>query len=173
MKAKDLAALLLQTPELEVYIEDYHCPDFDDGYHYTNSTTGVTRTPDGIFINISSCEGYPKAPSEKPRNNSISIMMNDGEWFKFRDNENTLSVLRDYSEYGYICNYVDWHNDYWILAQEDSKDGWIQEHMNSTFYSPEQIDYVQIQVGLDEATWNPIYIQLTLEEAIKYATEKK
>lgn len=121
MKAKDLAALLLQTPDLEVYIEDYHCPDFDDGYHYTNGTNGVTRTPDGIFINLDSINHYPKSPSDKPQIGAIGIMMKDGNWFKLRMDEHDLSALRYYDENGYICNYISWHDDYYVLAPEDRK----------------------------------------------------
>lgn len=176
MKAKDLAALLLQTPDLEVYIEDYHCPDFDDGYHYTNGTTGVTRTPDGIFIDIDSVNHYPKAPSERPRIGTISIMMTDGEPFKLRQDDQDLSVLQDYVESGYICNYIGWHENYYILAPNDIEDDWVREHIedaSSTHYTPDEVDYVQILVGLEEETWNPIYIQLSFDEAIKYAMEKK
>lgn len=172
MKAKYLAALLLQTPDLEVYIEDYHCPDFDDGYHYTNSTTGVTRTPDGIFINIESCDGYPKSPSEKPRIGTIAIMMKDGKWFKLSMDEHNLSVLKEYDESGYICHYIGWHDDYYILAPDDIADGWVKENIDkigSTHYTPDEVDYVQVLVGLNDADWSPIYQNFTFEEAVKYS----
>lgn len=172
MKAKDLAALLLQTPDLEVYIEDYNSPDFDDGYYFTNSTTGVTRTPDGIFIDISSCEGYPKAPSDKPRIGTIAIMMKDGQWFKLRPDDSDLSVLKQFDESGYICNYIGWHEDYYIISEPDFPDEWLQGHINrssSTHYVPSDVDYVQVLVGLNDEDWTPVYQKFTLEEAIKYS----
>lgn len=179
MKAKDLAALLLQTPDLDVFVEDYHSPDFDEGYYYTNTTTGITRTPDGIFINIETLDRNipdPKAPSEKPKINTIAIKMKDDKWFKLSLNDHNISVLRDFNEYGYICHYIGWHDDYYVLAADDCPEEYIQEKINdssSTHYTPEQVDYVQILVGLDEVTWNPIYIQLSFDEAIKYAVEKQ
>lgn len=176
MKAKDLAALLLQTPDAEVYIEEYHCPDFDDGYHYTNETTGVTRTPDGVFIDICSIDKYPKSPSERPQIGAIGIMMKDGEWFKLRMDDHDLSVLADYANSGYICNYISWHDDYYTLCPIDIQDEWVQETMaktGSTHYTPDEVDYVQILAGLDDETWNPIYIKLSFDEAIKYALEKQ
>lgn len=175
MKAKDLAALLLQTPDADVYIEEYYSADFSDDYYYTSEATGVTKTPDGIFIDISSIESYPKSPSERPGIGTISIMMTDGAGFKLRQDDQDLSVLQDYAESGYICNYIGWHENYYILAPNDIEDDWVREHIedaSSTHYTPDEVDYVQILVGLEEETWNPIYIQLSFDEAIKYAREK-
>ena len=176
MKAKDLAALLLQTPEAEVYIEEYYSADFSDSYYYTNGTSGVTCTPSGVFINTTDIDEYPKAPSDKPRIGAIGIMMKDGEWFKLRMDEHGLSVLADYANSGYICNYISWHDDYYVLCPSDFKDGWVQETIaktGSTHYTPDEVDYVQILAGLDDTTWNPIYIKLSFDEAIKYALEKQ
>lgn len=173
MKAKELAALLLQTPDLEVYVEDYNCPDFDDGHYYTNGTMGITLTPDGVFIDICSIDNYPKSPSDKPQIGSIDIMMNDGEWFKLNtQSEHDLSVLVEYADSGYICNYIGWHENYYVLAESDIDDEYVQREINnhlSTHYLPSDIDYVRILVGLDEYTWEPVYKQFSIEEAIEYA----
>lgn len=177
MKAKDLAALLLQTPDLEVYIEEYESPDFDDGYHYTNSCDGITQTPDGIFINTSIISGSePRAPSNMPRIGTIDIMMKDREWFRFGYTYHDLSQLVDYSECGYICNYVSWEHGYYAISPVDIDDDWVQEHIQSsgnTHYEPDDVDYVRVLVGFDQTTWEPEYKHFTFDEAIQYALEKQ
>lgn len=176
MKAKELAALLLQTPDLEVYIEEYNAPDFDDGFYSTSGCCGITRTPDGIFIDTCSIDCYPKSPSDKPSVGAIAIMMTDGQWFKLRMDQHDLSVLVDYSECGYICNYISWDDLYFSLCPDDIQDSWVREHMEetgSTHYTPEDVDYVKVLVDIDPETWNPEYKHFTFDEAIAYALENK
>lgn len=177
MKAKELADILLKNPEKEVYIEVYHAPDFDDGFYSTERISGTEKTPDGIFLHSTPTPitEAPRSPSNKPQIDDISIMMADGEWFLLPEHDCNLSTLRDYAEMGYICNYIGWHENYYVLAELDIDDEYVQREINnhlSTHYLPSDIDYVRILVGLDEDTWKPVYKQFSIEEAIEYAQGK-
>lgn len=173
MKAKDLADLLLKTPDANVYIEGYNSPDFDDGYYYTNGIGGVQKTPDGIFLTLSDDDDqYPKAPSDIPKMNSIRIFMKDGTWFKFGSNDGTTDDLVYFDECKFISNYVGWHDGTYTLYEAGSiTDGYIYDEINktgNTSYTCEDVDFVEILTEYDAYTWEITWQKFKFEEALEF-----
>ena len=67
--------------------------------------------------------------------------------------------------------YVSWHDDWWILAPEDTEDEFVKEkisYSSSTHYTPDDVECVQIITALDDK-WEPIYTDFTLQDAIEFA----
>lgn len=173
MKAKDLADLLLKTPDANVYIEGYNSPDFDEGYYYTNGIEGVQKTPDGIFLTLSDDDQYPKAPSDIPKVNSIRIFMTDGTWFKFGSNTGTTDDLVYFNECKYISNYVGWHDATYTLYEEGSlTEGYVYDKINSaggnTSYISKEVDFVEILTEYDKDTWELTWQKFKFEEALEF-----
>lgn len=172
MKAKDLAELLLKTPDANVYIEEYNSPDFDDGYYYTNGIEGVQKTPDGIFLTLGDDDENVKAPSDIPKVNCIRIFMTDGTWFKFGSNSGSTDDLNLFNECKYISNYVGWHDATYTLYEKGTiTDGYVYDKINSTgntSYTCEDVDFVEILTEYDEDTWELTWQKFKFDEALEF-----
>jgi hypothetical protein len=172
MKAKDLADLLLKTPDANVYIEDYNSPDFDDGYYYTSSINGVQKTPDGIFLTLSDDNEHPRAPSDVPKLTEIRIRMTDGTWFKFGSDAGTIDDLVYFNECKYISTYVGWHEGTYTLYEEGSlTDGYVYDKIDSTgntSYTTNYVDFVEILTEYNEDTWEVTWQKFKFEEALEF-----
>lgn len=176
MKAKELAALLLEYPDLEVYQEEHF--SYEDGDHgsYANSVIGIAVTPSGIFFGTGDCQNdNVQTPSDCPRIHHFTIVLDDDTVFKVGSNTE-LYQLCEYAEYGYMSNYVSWNDNYWILCEKDIPDGHIQaemQHVWNTHVTPDRVKYVEISVAVDPVTWEVSYERFTLEGAIQFAEEQR
>lgn len=173
MKAKELAALLLQNPDADVFYEGYSSQDFGDSFNFSESVVGVQTTPSGIFISTEYIESNePLAPSDKPKTGAVRIQLFDGTWFRVGDNGCDVSNLRDFMENGYICNYVDWHSGTWLLTTPDFTDGgYIDEKMgqiDTTHYTTDDVLHVEVITEVPEDTWKPVWQKFKWEEVLEF-----
>lgn len=174
MKAKELAELLLQTPDANVYIEILHTSDWDDNWHETSTITGVQKTPSGIFLKDEYLEVEPRhCPSTKPVISTVGFRMKDGKWFPYRnDDPYNIYDLIQYKKDQYLICYGDFLGQTYILTPADNNDEYIVGELAESrvkHYTPEDIDYVEVLVGIDEETWVPVTQHLTLSAAISLA----
>lgn len=172
MKAKELAELLLKTPDADIFIENYTIPDFGDSFYDSESVIGIKQTPSGIFLSTEPLDYYPVSPSDIPKLNHIRIFMTDGTWFKFGENSGSIDDLKYFDEYKYISNSVGWHEGTYTLYQEGSiTDEYIYDKINSTgntSYTNNEVDFVEILTEYDKDTWEVVWQKFKFDEALEF-----
>lgn len=172
MTAKELAELLLQTPDLEVFTEECHVPDFSDAYYSVEKVIGITKTPDGIFINSEYIQfKEPRSPSQKPQIGSVRIMLNDGKWFYEGNDGLSARNLRDFIEEGFFITYGCWNQDNWLMYDESKVDDYISSKIEDTEtepYNSTEVKYVEILTEVHPDTWHETWQKFTFEEALEF-----
>jgi|AGFT01.1.fsa_nt_gi hypothetical protein len=173
MKAKDLAALLLENPEADVFHEGYYTQDFGDSFHFSERVVGIQTTPSGFFISTEYIENNdPLAPSDKPQVGAVRIQLFDGTWFRCGEQGCNVSNLRDFMENEYICNYVDWHSGTWILTVPGYSDGGYIDgkigELHTTHYTTDDVLHVEIITEVPDDTWKPVWQKFKWEEALEF-----
>ncbi|EAZ2022982.1 hypothetical protein BZF66_06685 [Salmonella enterica] len=172
MTAKELAELLLQTPDLEVYTEECHVPDFSDAYYSVEKVIGITKTPDGIFINNEYISGKePRSPSQKPQIGSVRIMLKDGQWFRQGNDGLSVHNLHDFIEYGFFITYGGWNSENWLMYDESRVDDYISSKIEDTEtepYSSIEVQYIEILTEVHSDTWHETWQKFSFGEALEF-----
>lgn len=180
MKAKDLAALLLQNPELDVYHEDYHMPEYSDGFHTVESVDGIKITPGGIFLDMNYIQGDTdnlKPPSQKPRIDSFRIKLNDDEFPYFMigydSDEDGHYFFEHFLNSDSYHSYV--YNNTWMLYDENAElSEYHQNKLDETGierFSLSDVEYVEVLTSFDDQ-WVPSYDKMSFADAMQYYITK-
>lgn len=171
LTSHQLAALLLEQPDVPVYNESMES-DRDGDYHSYNSiVNGLEVTPDGVFIKLVRMEYHEceklLSPSKKTVIDTISVKMKDycdAIYLPMDTNsptffENLLSSGRYYGfdQYSYQGATL-WWADY--TGERSSDD-----------YTINDVDHVLLVTGYD-SEWNSITTKLQFEEAFQYFVQK-
>lgn len=179
MKASELAALLLQNPDADVYVQTCHSSIYGDWYNLAESCNGITSTPSGTFIDISSVprEMDIKKPCDIPLIGASRIKL-DSTVHDF------LPVTRDYDDYisdldngwfwtelkteGYYYSFIsDSENVIFNYNAEYQTDYQVQdEHV----YTVDDVQYVEVLTELD-SEWNETWTRMSFEEAYERFTK--
>lgn len=178
MKAKELAKLLLEHPEMDVFNEEYHVPEYSDGYNSVNSLNGITITPGGVFLNFNYLPGdtdYLKPPSLKPEIDTFRIKLKDTEhpYFCIRDEDDGKyffeHFLNENAYYSYVCSNT------WILYDENAElDDYTTNKLDELWvekFTLEDVDYVEVLSSFDDQ-WVSTYDKMSFSEAMQYYINK-
>lgn len=181
MKAKDLAALLLQNPEMEVFYEDYIHVDFGDSYHTVKSVDGVNVTPGGVYLDINYIQNKNefglKPPSSCPVIDTIRIKLDDEEFPYLPFEENSSDnygeyFFRDYAEEKTFYTFSG--SEKFILydssVDESSRCDYTNKEIEDNFsiiFDISKVEYVEVLTSFDDQ-WNPTYTNMTFDEAMSY-----
>lgn len=182
MKAKELAALLLQNPEDEVYIETLQSSSDGDYYHQTNKISGIAeRTPAGTFINMEwmSIREEIKSPSTKPLIGAARIKLDsylydflpcDDSWDSGRSDLDNGSFWHELFTDGYYYCYV--YNGDSVIFEHSTE---IAHDIGYNYgdrhvFTPEDVEYVEVLTSIDE-NWEQTWTRMTYEDAYEYFTK--
>lgn len=183
MKAKELAELLLQNPEDEVFIETLQSDSCGDFYHQTHKIGGIAeRTPDGTFINmdwIAIRDMEIKSPSTKPLIGAARIKLDsllyeylpcDDHWDSRRSDLDNGEFWRELFVDGHYYCYV--YNGDSVVFEHSTKikDSVGLDYGDRTVYGADDVEYVEVLTALDDE-WNETWVEMTFEEAYDYFTK--
>ena len=182
MKAKELAALLLQNPEDEVFIETLQSDSCGDYYHQTHKLSGLAeRTPDGTFLNMDwmSIREEIKTPSNKPLIGAARIKLDsleynflpcDDNWDSRRSDLDNGEFWRELFRDGHYYCYV--YNGDSVIFEHSTKvdDSVGLDYGDRTVFGAEDVEYVEVLTALDD-NWNETWIKMSFEEAYEYFTK--
>lgn len=171
MKAKELAELLLKTPDADIFIENLITQDFGESFHETESVIGIKQTPSGIFLSTETLDYYPTAPSDYPKMGSIRIKLLDGTWFKFGDKSGTVDELREFNECWYISTYIAWQYGTYILYSDLIQSEHIKEKIEKTTsiaYHVRDVDFVEILTEINPESWEVVWQKFKFDEALEF-----
>lgn len=185
MKAKELAELLLKTPDLDVFIQEMQC-DRDGDYYYTASTIDgvLMETPSGIFLanNSLGWEETIKKPSDIPPIGEARIKLNEEktgfDYFpvhrQYASGDTDLETGWFWTELqneGHYYSYQDYDTD--VVLQSADKP---YEHYNDydAFDTVDftDIEYVEVRIGINP-DWSEVWEQMSFEEAIQYFKKRQ
>lgn len=176
MTAKELAEILLRTPDKQVYIEEHHAPEFSDWYTSVSTIDGSVESPDGIFLQYSSMEYEEekklKAPHNVPKIDSIRMFQTvDGVEEEILSSEhddcalNLHDLMSDMEYYGEVSLYNDGEYIYIRKETTNPKECDYPEILTS------EITRIQVIVTIDDQ-WEPVYKDMTFDEAEQYFLSK-
>lgn len=182
MKAKELAALLLQTPESEVYFETLQFDSYGDSYNQTHKVRGLGEsTPDGIFIehDYLGMREHVKTPTNKPIIGSARIKLDsfvhdhlpsDCNYSSGPSDLDTGSFWEELFREGQYYSYVS--NGDSVIFEHSTKvsNSLGYDYGDRTVYSAEDVEYVEVLTELDDL-WNETWIKMSFEEAYEYFTK--
>lgn len=189
MKAKDLAALLMQNPEMEVYHENWHSDDMCEVYYSPEIIDGIEITPSGVFIKTASVDFNDsreiKLPSNKPIIGTIDLVFHQERQIDTEDadGEPVVDVTNVVFPF-YNSDSQPMHgNDFFRELLEDGEvygcdgnvfaldENYEPDHNTWQFYTPEDVMEVKVLTSFDEQ-WNVQYTSMKFEEAKKYFETK-
>lgn len=176
MKASELAAKLMETPDLEVFYEEYNCPEFSDGFYWTSGVNGVQITPDGVFItteSLSDAYNNIKTPSNTPVLESISVHIKDGivpfNIFPLdtdRGDDNGKYFFQELLDHNMCFGYLDG------VSYSLSETLKTEEVDYNNVVNCSDVEKVQVLTSYDPVTWEPTYTDYTWEDAKNYFISK-
>lgn len=185
MKAKELAELLLKTPDAEVFIEESQC-DRDGDYYYTASAIDgiLTSTPSGIFLisNPTDWNSNVKNPSDAPIVGEARIKLNEEktgyDYFpvhrQYASGDTDLETgwfWNELANEGHYYSYQDYDVDV-VLQFPDNP----YEHYNNDddfdIISTEDIEYVEVRTALNK-DWTEVWEQMSFEEAVQFFKKRQ
>ena len=166
MKAKDLAALLMQNPEMEVYHEHMHIDDMCDSYYSPENVSGIEITPSGVFISTErmdyNSQQEIKTPHNKPRIGAIENVVFPF-YNAYEDPTTGEDLFRELLEDGQVYGQ---NGTVFTLDPNYEPD-----HNTWQFYTPQDVMEVKVLTDLDD-NWNPVYTSMTFEEAKNHFVSK-
>lgn len=189
MKAKELAALLMQNPEMEVYHEDMHIDDMCEVYYSAENVTGVEITPSGVFISTEHIDFDDrqeiKTPHNKPRIGTIDLVFHQERLVEYDEDDGSIVtdvenvVFPFYNAYEDPTTGEDFFRELFEDGQVYGQDGTVfvldpnyePDHNTWQFYTPEDVMEVKVLTDIDDA-WNPVYTSMTFEEARNFFVNK-
>lgn len=182
MKAKELAELLLQNPEDEVFIEILQSSSDGDYYHQTHKLSGLAeRTPDGTFLNMDwmSIREEIKTPSNKPLIGAARVKLDsylydflpcEDSWDSRRSDLDNGEFWRELFNSGYYYCYV-YNGDSVIFEHSTEMNPNLgRDYVDRHVFTPEDVEYVEVLTALDE-NWDQTWTRMTYEEAYEYFTK--
>lgn len=198
MKSHELAKLLLEQPDLEVFAEVESWGELGRQFNTVNFDGKTQITPSGIFLSPAKFfkKGFSdKSPNDEPVLGSFLLFMSDGLVLKHKNDgsrisERTVKYLstgesKDKPPTVSICgqhiitvehdNHMVFHRPYEShIVLVTNKETYEQNPLYSsddTKYEHrylEDIDYVKVLVSYDELTWKPEYKSMSYAEALAY-----
>lgn len=172
MKAYELADLLLQNPEQDVFITHLVHDDYGDSYYDSLEITGIdSTTPSGLFLSADPIKRSTNVlkPTDKPIIGSVRIKLHNC-------NDEYFTCESDY--YGDISCLDDgwfWReliNEGYYSAYRSYAESIVFEHISTgidhgdvTVYTPEDVEYVEVLTDLDENDWTCTWTKMTYKEA--------
>lgn len=173
MKAKELAELLLQNPESNVYIEELKLVDFGDSYYSTEKVEGIEITPDGVFIKSTHVENQYelKRPSTKPKVGTFIIELDTGLKIDYTDLDKYESEYPSASNFNYSVSTGEFHfyheDEITIIALDDSVKNMYNDDTRYVVYDISSVEKFNILTNFDEE-WNCTWKEMTFEEAKEF-----
>lgn len=177
MKASELAAKLMETPDLEVFYEEYNSPEFSDGFYWTTGVNGIQITPDGVFITTDSLgDEYNnlKTPSNTPQIDTVTIHIKDDivpfNIFPLdseRGDDAGKFLLQEFLDYGMIYGYRDGVS----YSLSDTLKTDEVDRCNHTINTSD-IEKVTVLSSYDPVTWEPSYTDYSWEDVKAYFISK-
>lgn len=177
MKASELAAKLMENPDLEVYYEEYNSPDFSDGFYWTSGVDGVQITPDGVFIttNCLRCDfDNLKTPSTIPRIDTVTIHIKDGlvpfNFFPLdseRGDDAGKYMFQEFLDYDVIYGHSDGVSYHLSEKLETKEENYSTHNINTS-----DVEKVTVLTSYDPVTWEPSYTDYTWDEVKEYFIKK-
>lgn len=174
MKAKELAELLLQNPEQEVYLEVTNYDDWDCSVYYTPSeVVDIQTTPSGIFIKHNSMYRQDttglKMPSTEPVIGALKVVLNDPilemKVFCSEDAQHVQSFVEELLNYKSISHWESLiHEDVRFVSENSNVD---YSTDNGYIISPDDCTY-EVLTSYDK-DWNCTYTEMTYDEMTAYA----
>ncbi len=189
MKAKDLAALLMQHPEMEVYHEHMHIDDMCEAYYSPENVSGIEITPSGVYISTEridyNSQQEIKTPHNKPRIGAIDLVFHQDRLVEYDEDDGTTRtdvenvVFRFYNAYEDPTTGEDFFSELLNDGEVYGQNGTVfvldpnyePDHNTWQFYTPEDVMEVKVLTDLDD-NWNPVYTSMTFEEAKNHFVSK-
>ena len=184
MKAKDLAELLLQNPDLDVFVEEMRDTRDGDYYYHPSEVGSVQLTPSGVFLTLSVVD-YKSSldiqnPHKKPVLYSTKIKLEDhdplypemipeyfpciGDGYDEHDDLTTGYFWQSLMDYGYYESYIPGENKVYFITTDPPE--YADE--DSDIYIPEDVLSVEVLTHVDDATWDCTWSTMTFEEAYEF-----
>lgn len=185
MKASELAELLLQTPDEEVYFVTAECDRDGDYYYHAHSIKGKEHTPDGLFLTHDSLwrhngDFIPRMPCDTPSLGYAKIKLKNRdpdyqlEYYPeedtySEDNTSSLHTLyfwREIQVDGYQMTY---HDDGCAVLIYSKEPEYMDD--DAEVFKVDDIEHVEVITSVHPDTWEVETTIMTFQEAYDFCTD--